>query len=223
MRLLSHTLLSDALVVSNPASASVWRGASVSRMKRWFLSQEAISVLAPVLAQNSVTLCVCVYLLHNGYQNTHYTSKAGTSLPFPTSSKERLRVRVRPQGLAALLARLGIGYRPHKERTIDRKDGGVYSQLIGGSCPSRHCWEHSPGSLCASWPVPPKPEPGSPSSVLPPPHTAPAHGSFPFRGQPFPHAGSDKSRRQMKALRLTPYAALLDRIAGVYESGSQVM
>lgn len=100
---------------------------------------------------------------------------------------------------------------------IDRQAVCMYSQLIGGFCPSQRCSEHSPGSLCASWPVLPKPEPGSPSSVLPPLQTALAHGSFPFRGQSFPHAGSDKSRREIKALRLTPYAALLDRIASVYK------
>lgn len=71
----------------------------------------------------------------------------------------------------------------------------VYSQPAGGSCPSPRCSERSPGSLCVSWPLPPEPEPGCPSSGWPPLRTELAYCSRPSRGTSSPHAGSDKNRR----------------------------
>lgn len=73
----------------------------------------------------------------------------------------------------------------------------VHSQSAGGSYPSQHCWERSPGSLCASWRVPPELESGSPSSGWPPLRIELAHCSCPSRGLPSPHAGSDRNRRNM--------------------------
>lgn len=78
----------------------------------------------------------------------------------------------------------------------------VYSQPGGGSCPSRRCWERSPGSPCSSWRLPPELELGSPSFGWSPLRIELADCSRPSRGTLSHHGGSKKHRKRTCELKL---------------------
>lgn len=78
----------------------------------------------------------------------------------------------------------------------------VYSQPGGGSCPSRRCWERSPGSPCSSWRLPPELELGSPSFGWSPLRIELPDCSRPSRGTLSHHGGSKKHQKRTCELKL---------------------